>query len=568
MFFQLHQKNLIMKIKMKIQIVKILSLSALSLFSLIAFQFCTPAEIKEIQEFSPNYSKLVTTLSSDNFEGRAPSTPGGNKTEAFIEAEFRRLGLLPANDGSFRQTVPLLEIEGSDFTDMVVKSENDTVAFEYLNDMVVGSARLSDSISLRNSELVFAGYGIVAPEYNWNDYEGIDVQGKTVVVLVNDPGFATQDEDVFTGNAMTYYGRWTYKYEEAARQGAAGILVIHETEPASYGWDVVRNSWSGPQYYMGGPREVEPALVEGWIHYDTAVLMMEMAGLSLEMVKDMALSDDFQPFPLNMSMSVDFKVNYVQSESDNIMGYLEGRERPDEYILYMAHWDHLGMVETDDGVDIYNGAIDNATGTAALMVIAEKFANLEPAPERSVVFIALTAEESGLIGAKYYAENPIFPLEKTAGGINMDGLNVYGPTHDIEVVGYSSSNIQRFLEEQAEKQGREVNPEPYPERGYFYRSDHFPFVKKGVPMIYANSGNDFIGRDEEYAQKVQEDAQGRYHNPNDVITDMWDWKGLDQNLWLFYETGMALANDTYWPEWNETSEFRAEREMSADMRQP
>lgn len=553
---------------LKRPIARKLSLSSVFFLFLFGFQFCTPAEIKEIQEFSSNYSKLVSTLASDSFEGRAPSTPGGNKTEAFIEAEFRRIGLLPGNGDSFRQTVPLLEIEGTKFSDMVVKSENDTIALQYLDDMVVGSARLVDSVSLRESELVFAGYGIVAPEYDWNDYEGLDVIGKTVVVLVNDPGFATQDPDLFTGNAMTYYGRWTYKYEEAARQGASGILVIHETEPASYGWEVVRNSWSGPQYYMGGPRAVQPALVEGWIQYDIAVLLMEMAGLSLETVKDMALSKDFKPFSLDMNVSVEFKVRHVQSESDNIIGYVEGRERPDEYILYMAHWDHLGKVETDDGVDIYNGAIDNATGTAALMVIAEKFAGMEPAPERSVVFIALTAEESGLIGAKYYAEDPLFPLERTAGGINMDGLNVYGPTHDIEVIGYNASDIQMFLEREAEKQTREVNPEPYPERGYFYRSDHFPFVKKGVPMIYANSGNDFIGRDEDYAEKVKEDAQGRYHSPSDVITDMWDWKGLDQNLWLFYETGLELANDTYWPTWSETSEFRAIREISAGMREP
>lgn len=553
---------------LKRPIARKLSLSSVFFLFLFGFQFCTPAEIKEIQEFSSNYSKLVSTLASDSFEGRAPSTPGGNKTEAFIEAEFRRIGLLPGNGDSFRQTVPLLEIEGTKFSDMVVKSENDTIALQYLDDMVVGSARLVDSVSLRESELVFAGYGIVAPEYDWNDYEGLDVIGKTVVVLVNDPGFATQDPDLFTGNAMTYYGRWTYKYEEAARQGASGILVIHETEPASYGWEVVRNSWSGPQYYMGGPRAVQPALVEGWIQYDIAVLLMEMAGLSLETVKDMALSKDFKPFSLDMNVSVEFKVRHVQSESDNIIGYVEGRERPDEYILYMAHWDHLGKVETDDGVDIYNGAIDNATGTTALMVIAEKFAGMEPAPERSVVFIALTAEESGLIGAKYYAEDPLFPLERTAGGINMDGLNVYGPTHDIEVIGYNASDIQMFLEREAEKQTREVNPEPYPERGYFYRSDHFPFVKKGVPMIYANSGNDFIGRDEDYAEKVKEDAQGRYHSPSDVITDMWDWKGLDQNLWLFYETGLELANDTYWPTWSETSEFRAIREISAGMREP
>ena len=543
-------------------------------FALI-FHACENREVKEIPVFSTKYKHFVETLSSDNFEGRAPTTPGGKKTKAFVEAEFRRMGLKPANNGSFRQPVPLIEITGRNFSPLTITDHNsDTItdnsselSFSYFDEMIVGSSQLEDSIYLDKSELVFAGYGIVAPEYNWNDYEGLDVKGKTVVVLVNDPGYELQDDNLFNGRAMTYYGRWTYKYEEAARQGAAGVLIIHESGPAGYGWDVVKNSWSGPQYQVGGNNGEPAPLLEGWLHKESAAALLEIAGLELEGIKQRALRPDFTPFSLGLYISANFNQSYVQSQSDNIAGYVEGSKYPDETVIYMAHWDHLGKTVTDDEVKIYNGAIDNATGTAAIMVIAEKFAKMDPAPERTVVFIAVTAEESGLIGSQYYSLNPLFPLETTAGGINIDGLNVYGPTHDVVVIGYGTSDFQDILKQQAAKQNRVLVPERYPERGYFYRSDHFNFVRQGVPMIYANSGIDFIGRNERYAIQAMEDQERRYHSTEDVIHDMWDWKGLDQNLWLFYHTGKELANSRKWPQWEEGTEFRAIREESNDLRE-
>jgi Zn-dependent M28 family amino/carboxypeptidase len=527
-----------------------------------------PGESVEIPVFSENYERFVRTLSSDEFEGRAPTTPGGKKTKAYIEAEFRRMGLKPAVGNSFRQPVPLIEILGSNFSDLTISSMDGNIelSFSYKDEMIVGTTRLQENVNLEESELIFAGYGIVAPEFGWNDYEGLDVTGKTVVVLVNDPGYELEDPELFTGNAMTYYGRWTYKYEEAARQGAAGVLIVHETGPAGYGWDVVRNSWSGPQYQVGG-NNGPSVLVQGWLHNNSAALLFDRTAYNLTQLKEMALSPDFQPFSLGMNVSVSFDTKYTQSDSYNIAGYVEGSERPEETIIYMAHWDHLGKVETPEGVRIYNGAIDNATGTAAIMAIAEKFAAMDPAPKRSVVFIAVTAEESGLIGSQYYAQNPLFPLEKTVGGINIDGLNVYGPTHDIVVVGYNMTQMQDYLSRHAADQERVLVPERYPERGYFYRSDHFNLVKEGVPMIYANSGNDFMGRNEQYAAKVQEDQENRYHSPDDVINELWDWRGLHQNLWLFYNVGKELADSNDWPRWREGTEFEAIRQATDHLRE-
>ncbi|MFW5725745.1 MAG: M28 family metallopeptidase [Bacteroidota bacterium] len=548
--------------------IKHLTAVVLSLiFSGWIFSSCKEEKTPDIPVFSENYQEMVTTLSSDNFEGRAPTTPGGKKTKAYIEAEFRRIGLKPANDGSFRQPVPLLEIEGSNFSDLIISNGSDSLRFSYLTEMMVGTTRQVEQVQLDSSELVFAGYGIVAPEYNWNDYKNIDVAEKTVIVLVNDPGYELEDPELFTGRAMTYYGRWTYKYEEAARQGAAGILIVHENEPASYGWDVVRNSWSGPQYEVGGNNGEPATLVQGWLHQESARKVFQTAGFTLNQLREMALQHDFQPFSLGMAATVSFDVSYSQSESYNIAGYVEGSVYPDETVLYMAHWDHLGVVETEEGKQIYNGAVDNATGTAALMAIAERFANMDPPPMRSVAFIALTAEESGLIGSRYYAMNPLFPLETTAGGINIDGLNTYGPTHDVVVIGYGSSDLQDILQRHAVAQNRKLVPDKNPERGYFYRSDHFSLVRQGVPMIYANSGEQYIGRNDSYAEEVRLDRQMRYHSPLDVIHEMWDWEGLDQNLWLLFNTGKDLANTDEWPRWSEKSEFRAIREESESLRQ-
>ncbi len=527
---------------------------------------CGTPDTIEVPVFCENLQGHVETLSADEFEGRAPSTPGGIKSVEYIEGEMARIGLKPAVNGSYRQAVPLVEITGYNFSDLTITGGDRSLTYNYLDDMVIGTTKLQDYSSLDNSELVYVGYGVVAPEYGWNDYEGIDVEGKTVVILINDPGFILEDEAMFSGRAMTYYGRWTYKFEEAARQGAAGAIIIHQTEPASYGWDVVRNSWSGTQYGIGVDTGAPRLEAEGWIQKDVAAELFEQAGISLDEALSDAVSEDFQAFSLGMYASVDFQNEFAHAECYNVIGYIEGSKYPDEFIVYMGHWDHLGMVETEDGTDIYNGAVDNATGIGAILSLAERFISWEEAPERSIAFLAVTAEESGLLGSSFYAANPVFPLETTVGGINIDALNVYGPTWDVSVVGYGNSELEDILRRHAENQQRYVVPEPTPEAGFFYRSDHISLARKGVPMLYAQGGSDFVGQDAAYAEWVREDYAARYHAPSDVIHENWKWEGLHQDIWLYYYIGKELVNSDQFPNWYEGNEFRQLRDQSADQR--
>ena len=542
-----------------------------SLFALVALVLsisygCGRQETVEIPVFCEKYQAHVETLASDEMEGRAPATRGAERAINYIKGEYQRIGLKPAYGETYKQAVPLVEITGYNFSDLVIKGHGQEGAYTYRDEMVIGTTRLQDYAALNNSDLVFVGYGVVAPEYGWNDYEGVDVEGKTVVVMINDPGYAILDEAMFSGRAMTYYGRWTYKFEEAARQGAAGALIIHQTEPASYGWDVVRNSWSGTQYGIGIESGAPKLEAEGWIQLEVAREIFDMAGKDLDVALAQAVSSDFQSFELGLTANADFNNEFAHSQCYNLIGYIEGTEYPDEIILYMGHWDHLGMVETEDGVDIYNGAVDNATGIGALLSIAERMMTHDEAPKRSIVFAALTAEESGLLGSKYYADNPAFPLELVAGGINIDALNVYGATWDVSVVGYGNSELEDYLRKHAADQQRHLVREPTPEAGYFYRSDHISLARKGVPMVYAQAGSDYIGRDEEYAQKVAEDLAPRYHAPTDVITDKWVWEGMHQDMWLFYNVGKDLANSREWPNWYEGNEFRQLRDESAEAR--
>ena len=533
---------------------------------LILPQGCSAPETAEIPVFCEKYRTHVETLSSDEFEGRAPATPGAELAIDYITGEYERIGLKPALGDTYRQPVPLVEYLGYDFSDLVIKGNGQELSYVYRDDMVIGTTRLQEYAALKDSELVFVGYGVVAPEYGWDDYAGVDVEGKTVVVMINDPGYAIQDENMFHGRAMTYYGRWTYKFEEAARQGAAGALIIHQTAPASYGWDVVRNSWSGVQYGIGIETGAPKLEAEGWIQLDVAREIFELAGYDLDEALESAASHDFQAFNMGLQANADFKNTFDYSQCYNLIGYIEGSEYPDETIFYMAHWDHLGMVETEDGVDIYNGAIDNATGVGAILSIAERMMTHDEAPKRSVVFLAVTAEESGLLGSKFYAANPVFPLETTVGGINIDALNVYGATWDVSVVGWGNSELEDVLRRHAEDQNRHLVPESTPEAGYFYRSDHISLAREGVPMIYAQAGSDYIGRDEAYAEMVAEDAAGRYHDPTDVIHDMWVWDGMHQDMWMFYNMGKDLANSNEWPNWREGNEFRQLRDESAGAR--
>ncbi|HET6630601.1 MAG TPA: M28 family metallopeptidase [Woeseiaceae bacterium] len=530
-------------------------------------QTAAPAEA-EPAITADELAEHIKTLSSDEFGGREPSTPGAEKAVEYIAAQFEAAGLEPGIDGGWYQQVPLVSITLDPATTVSIEGLDEPLVLRQGENTVLWTKRVRDQVSLEDSDLVFVGYGVVAPEYDWNDYEGLDVEGKTVVILVNDPGYGTQDPDLFTGNKMTYYGRWTYKYEEAARQGAAGAIVIHETEPAGYPWEVVTGSWTGPQYDLVPENEnMDRVKVEGWITHEIADQLFQHIGMSLDAAKQAALQEDFEPIPLEATMSTVLNNTIEKTNSRNVVGVIEGSARPQESVLYMAHWDHLGTDPNLEGDQIYNGAVDNATGVAGLIELAGKFSAGEP-PERSVVFLAVTAEESGLLGSKYYANNPAWPLELTAAVINMDAMSPYGKTNDLVVVGYGMNELQGYLERAAAEQGRTLVPEPTPEKGFYFRSDHFNFAKKGVPALYAEAGNDYVEGGTERGEKLEaEYTAERYHKPGDEYDPSWDLSGMVQNLELFYQVGNTIADSNAWPEWLENVSFRAIREKSADQRQ-
>lgn len=504
--------------------------------------------------------KHIKMLASDEFEGRAPGTDGGDKTREYIAAEYERIGVQPVN-GSYFQKVPMVEATlDPDQSSFEVNGE----ALEYKVDVVYWTKRVQEVVSIEDTDMVFVGYGVVAPEYGWNDYDGVDVTGKTVVMLVNDPGFATQDPDVFNGNAMTYYGRWTYKYEEAARQGAAGALIIHDTAPAAYGWGVVEGSWSGSQLDLeradGGADRVG---VEGWLSNEAARSLLSNAGLDLDALMEGAKTSDFEPVEIpNAKASATLKTKIIKSEDANVLGVLPGAEAPDEYVLYMGHWDHLGVNPTVEGDDkIFNGAVDNATGIAAILEIAEAFANVEEKPRRSILFAAVTAEESGLLGSAYMAEDPPVPLKDIVGGINIDALLPTPGTKDMIVVGYGASQLEDILTTAAAKYGRMLRPDAEPEKGYFYRSDHISLAKKGVPMLYADSGIDFREGGEAAGKAFGEDyTANRYHKPADAFDESWNMEGIIETVGILYDTGAQIAYSDEWPNWYEGNEFRALRD--------
>lgn len=495
----------------------------------------------------------LKTLASDEFEGRLPTTAGEKKTLDYLVSEFKKLGLEPGNGDSYLQAVELMEITAD--PDMTMTIGDHT--FEYKTDMVAGSKREQNVVTLTDSELVFVGYGINAPEYDWNDYEGLDVDGKTVVILVNDPGFENPEGGKFQGTTMTYYGRWSYKYEEASRQGAAGAIIVHETAPASYGWSVVANSWSGPQYGLVSPdKGASRVAVEGWLTLEAASRVFADAGLNFEEEKAKAMQGPYS-VPLDQSMSVTVQNTYQASTSYNVLATLPGSEKPDEHVIYTSHWDHLGKDESLEGDQIYNGAHDNATGTAAALVMAEAFSKLTPAPKRSVSFLIVTAEEQGLLGSKYYADNPIIPLDKTVANINMDAMNVLGKTKDIAVIGMGKSDLEEELTIAATRQGRTVTQEDRPEAGYYYRSDHFSFAKVGVPALYAKGGSEpFDEETAKYRKRTSVIVTGCYHQVCDKFRDDWDLSGISQDTQLLMEVGYLVANKDSWPQWRETSEFQ------------
>jgi Zn-dependent M28 family amino/carboxypeptidase len=511
-------------------------------------------------------SKDTQLLASDDFEGRGLASDGETKTIYFLRDEFQKIGLEPGNGASYFQDIPMVVTTADPAARLeVVEAGKQAIAFVYKEDFVAETLRVAEETALAGSEMVFAGYGIVAPEYNWNDYEGLDIRGKTVVVLVNDPGYATQDPALFNGRSMTYYGRWTYKFEEAARQGAAGVFIIHETEPAAYPWGVVQNGWTGLQFNLvREDNNMSRCAAEGWLHLDAARKVFALAGLNYDEVKGTAAKRGFKAVPLGLRASLTLKNTVRNVTSKNVIARLPGSERRDETIIYESHWDHFGKNPALEGDQIFNGAVDNATGTAALLELAEAFRKLKPAPARSIVFLAVTGEEQGLIGSEYYATHPVFPTAKTVSVINMDALNIYGPMKDITVVGYGLSDLDRYIEAAAQEAGRTVNPDPTPEKGSYFRSDHFPFAKQGIPAVYPSGGTDSVAHGKEWtlAQREKYTAE-KYHKPSDEFDPGWDLSGAVDDLRLLFKVGYRLAMETTFPNWKEGTPYKAKRD--ADM---
>ena len=560
---------------------KPLQLLSLSLFSSAALSSCSFESNESAEqlaeprvaasksaEIEAMLHQHIAVLASDEFEGRAPATPGEEKTINYLRSKFEALGIGPGNGDSYFQSVSVTEITTASDAVLTFSGSNYDAKLEYATEMMVGSQQQIPTTSISDSELVFVGYGVVAPERNWNDYAGIDVAGKTVVILVNDPGYATQDPEVFNGNAMTYYGRWTYKYEEAARQGAAGALIVHETGPAGYGWEVVSGSWSGPQIGLQADNlNSDKNDIEGWLTLDSAEALFAGAGLNYQQLKATAAQPGFSAVPLgDVTASVAIQNSVRTSLSQNVIAMIPGTDRAQETIIYTAHWDHLGVNPEIPGDNIYNGAADNATGTAALLAMAKMHADAGPAP-RSIVFLAVTAEESGLLGSRWYAEHPVFPLATTVANINIDVLNTYGPMHDIVVVGNGSSELEAYLEEAATAQGRHLVEEPNPERGYYYRSDHFNFAKAGVPALYAESGEDSVEFGSQWgAEQAQDYNENRYHAPSDEYDPSWNLEGAAQDILLYFDVASKLSRESSFPNWLEGNEFKGIRDATSASR--
>jgi len=506
----------------------------------------------------------ISTLASDDFEGRAPGTEGGQLTKNFISQTFQDLDL-DSIDGNYFLDVPTSEITLKDSSYLTLSFRGNDRKMINGKEVVFWTKQARDYRKIRDSEVVFVGYGIVAPEYNWNDYEGIDVTGKTVVILVNDPGFATGKLRLFNGRSMTYYGRWTYKFEEAARQGAAAAIIVHEEEPAAYPWSVVENSWQGPQLDLQrDDLGADRVTLEGWIRDESLNDVLNFTGFDYDGLKQIALEKTFSAFPLRgltLSSEIHNKVRYLQSH--NIAAIKKGNVRPDEYILFMAHWDHLGIMElTEPGQDIIvNGAVDNATGVASVLEFAKRFSEVET--DRSIMFLAVTLEESGLLGSEYFAKYPPVDLSNIVAGFNYDAILPTGLTNDMVVVGYGASELEDLLEQELEKSGRYINPDPNPEKGYFYRSDHISLAKRGVPMLYADGGFDLVegGKDAGFA--IEEEYRlNAYHGVADEYEESWNLEGLNQSIDVIFNISKELANSSQWPNWYEGNEFKSTRDIS------
>lgn len=530
-----------------------------------------PAELKAgLESISSNdIMQNTKVLSSDEYEGRGPGTKGEELTVKYLTEQFQKLGLKPGNpDGTYVQKVPLVGFTAQPTASFTAGAK--TISLEFPKDYVAVSRRFVPESKVENSDIVFVGYGVVAPEYGWDDYKGVDVRGKTIVMLINDPAVpdATDpsklDEKMFKGKAMTYYGRWTYKYEIASEKGAAAAIIIHETGPAGYPYEVVSGSWSRENFDIQKPdKNMGRVAVESWITTDRAKELFTAGGQDFDAVKKAAVTKDFKPVTLNAKANFDLKNTLREINSNNVVAKIEGSDAAlkNEYVIYSAHWDHLGRDPKLQGDQIFNGALDNASGTAALLDIAKSYTKFATPPKRSVLFLAVTAEEKGLLGAKYYATNPLYPLNKTLANINMDGVNQWGRTKDITMVGDDNSTLIDLLRETAAAQGRKVNPDAEPEKGFYYRSDHFEFAKVGVPALYTDSGTDFIGKDANYSkQKRDEYTEKDYHKVSDEIKPDWDLSGAVEDAQLLSIIGYRVAQGEKYPEWKPGSEFKAKRD--------
>lgn len=501
-----------------------------------------------------SYRRYVAQLASDEFMGRRPFTKGDTLTVNYIEEQFKLLGLAPGNDESFFQEVPMVEIDTRPIQPTwTFEGTNGTLSVQYLDDYVIGSPQLADRVDVEDTELIFVGFGIVAPEFDWNDYEGIDVAGKTVVAMVSDPG--RYDASLFKADTMTYYGRWTYKYEEAARQGAAGVILIHDTDAASYGWNVVRTGWSGPQLGLIPEENAKDVQFRGWITSATAQGLFSISSVASDIIEK-AKKPGFKPQTMDVKTNVHLSSTHRTSASNNVVAKIEGSKRPDEVIIYTAHWDHLGIGEAVDGDSIYNGAQDNAAGVAALFELAKAYQAAKVQPERTIVFLAVTAEEQGLLGSAYYAENPIFPLGKTVANLNMDAFNPVGATAGVAIVGRGQTEIEDYVAHSATKFDRTIEPEGSPSGGGFYRSDHFNFVRKGVPGLFMGSGGEYLTADTVALQTRKDALAGRYHSVRDELDEHWDFEGILADIRLFFDIGYTMSMETNFPNFKPASEFR------------
>lgn len=531
----------------------------------------TPADFSS-PAWSQRFMQHIKILASDDFEGRAPGTRGETLTTDYLIGQFKQMGLSPGNpDGSYMQKVPLIGY--TSLPEASLKNISDVTALKFPQDYVAWSATQQAEILLENADLLFVGYGVVAPEYGWDDYKGVDVKGKTIVMLINDPPLPDPadptklDAKMFKGDAMTYYGRWTYKFEMAAKLGAAAAIIIHETKPAAYPYSVVMNSWSRENFSINdGPNKNFPP-IPAWIHLDRAKQLFASSNLDFDAMKKAALSKDFKPVALKSKINMKVKNTWRTVDSNNVLAKIEGSDPTlkNEYVIYTAHWDHFGMDEKLPGSKtqkIYHGALDNASGVAALLELARAFKQMPAAPKRTIIFMATTAEEQGLLGAQYYANHPLYPLQKTAANINMDGMNMWGRTSDVEVFGFGNSTLEDVLNDAAAKQKRSVNPESRAELGGYFRSDHFEFAKVGVPALYMKSRTQYINQSADYAkQKVDNYIANDYHKVTDVIHDDWNTSGAVEDMALLFDVGMRVAQTETYPQWKPESEFRARREQ-------